>query len=123
MKGEFIGNLGRDAETKTSPDGRSFLTFSVADSYKQNGQEITNWVDCTYNNTNVGQYLKKGAKVFCRGRVTMRQYTKKDGTQGVAFACGVSELEIVSFADKAQPAPGAQTGAMPEQVNADDMPF
>lgn len=122
MKAEFIGNLGRDAETKQSQDGRSFLTFSVADSYKQNGQEVTNWVDCTYNGVNLAQWLKKGCKVFVRGRLTTKLYTKKDGTQNVALSCAVSELEIVQFADRGEQQAGSQPVSNQPQPTS-DMPF
>ena len=122
MKAEFIGNLGRDAETKQSQDGRSFLTFSVADSYKQNGQEFTNWIDCVYNGTNVAQYLKKGCKVFVRGRLTAKIYTKKDGSQNVALSCAVSELEIVQFADRSEQQAGIQPVSNQPQPTS-DLPF
>ena len=115
MKAEFIGNLGRDAETKQSPDGREFLTFSVADSYKQNGQEVTNWVECVSNNVKLAQWLTKGTKVFVRGRLTAKLYTKKDGTNAVQLSCNVSELEFCGGGKGEQ-------GNQPEQAAQSNQP-
>lgn len=115
MRIEVIGNLGRDAEIKTAQDGRQFVTFSVADSAKVKGEEVTTWIDCTYNGTNVAQYLKKGCKVFVYGRLSARIYTKKDGTQNIALSCAVNDLQIVDF---------AKDGEQPSQPQTnDDMPF
>ena len=54
LKVELIGNLGADVEVKES-NGSKFATFRIADTsrYKtQSGEdkEVTNWIDCSYNN-------------------------------------------------------------------------
>lgn len=112
MKIEVIGNLGRDAETKQTQDGREFVAFTVADSYKQNGQEVTNWIECLSNNTKIAQYLTKGTKVFVRGRLTSKIWQKKDGTSAIQHTCNVSELEFCG---------GGKTEQQAEQKS--DMPF
>lgn len=114
MKIEVIGNLGRDAETKQTQDGREFVAFTVADSYKQNGQEVTNWIECLSNNTKIAQYLTKGTKVFVRGRLTSKIWQKKDGTSAIQHTCNVSELEFCG---------GGKTEQQGGNTPNNDMPF
>lgn len=103
MKVEIIGNLGHPAETKTTKDGqRQFLQFSVAENKQVNGQKVTQWVNVIYNGTKVAQYLVKGCKVFVRGELDAKIYTKKDGTSAIDLTMLANELQIVEFADKAE---------------------
>ena len=94
MKVEFIGNIGHNAEKKQAQDGRDFLTFSVADTVKQGGQELTTWIDCISNNVKLAQWLTKGTKVFVRGRLSTKIWQKKDGSSAIQYTCNVSELEF-----------------------------
>src|SRR6478736_4051626 len=48
----IIGNLGRDAETKTV-GGTTVTSFSVASSTKVKGEDATNWVTCNYSVTSL----------------------------------------------------------------------
>lgn len=84
MKVEIIGYMGHPAETKTTKDGqRQFLQFSVAENKQVNGQKVAQWVNVIYNGTKVAQYLVKGCKVFVRGELVAKIYTKKDGTSAI----------------------------------------
>lgn len=101
LKVELIGNLGADLEVKES-NGSKFATFRIADTtrYKtQNGEdkEVTNWIDCTYNNleSKVLQYLKAGVKVFVRGNASLRIYSsKKDRCMKAGLQISVTEIEL-----------------------------
>ena len=114
MKVEFIGNIGRDAEKKQAQDGREFLSFSVADTAKQGGQEVTTWVDCISSNVKIAQWLTKGTKVFVRGRLTSKIWQKKDGTSAIQHTCNVGELEFCG---------GGKTEQQGENKQNDDFPF
>ena len=77
LKLQIIGNLGADAERKTT-NGRDFVTFRVAHTFKAgDGREETTWVSCAMNGDGgkVLQYLKKGTKVFVSGRPRLRVYS------------------------------------------------
>ena len=103
MKAEIIGNLGHPAETKTSKDGqRQYLQFAVAENRMVNGQKVAQWVNVIYSGTRVAQYLVKGCKVFVRGELDAKIYTKKDGTQAIDLTLVASEVQIVDFAEKAE---------------------
>lgn len=75
----IIGNLGREAETK-SVGGTTVTSFSVASSNKVKGEEITTWVTCNYwgkAGEAVAQYLQKGKTVACSGGLTTRTHNDK----------------------------------------------
>lgn len=101
LKVELIGNLGADVEVKES-NGSQFATFRMADTsrYKtQSGEdkEVTNWIDCSYNNveSKVLPYLKAGVKVFVRGNASLRVYSsKKDRCMKAGLQVSVQEIEL-----------------------------
>ena len=90
---EIIGNIGNDAEVKNI-NGKDFVSFSVAHSEKVNGTEHTTWVSALMNGNggNLLQYLKKGAKVFVRGRGSVKAYTDQSGQAKAATNVYVSEI-------------------------------
>lgn len=81
----LLGNLGQDAETRFTQDGRSVTNFSVATarSYKGKNEEWVN--ETTWHNVVAWRLsdfhrdaLKKGAKVYVEGRIAKRDYTDKE---------------------------------------------
>lgn len=85
----IIGNITRDPELRTTPNGKSVASFSVATNRywtDQNGQkqketEYHNVVLWTKLADVAGQYLKKGNKVYVEGRLRTREWTAQDGTK------------------------------------------
>ncbi len=82
----LIGNLGKDAETKFTPGGRSRTTFTVATSRSwkdaQTGEmrEQTDWHNIVlWGQERVGEYLKKGKQIYLEGRLTSRSYETNEG--------------------------------------------
>ncbi len=84
----LVGNLGKDPEVRSFPNGGRVANFSVAtsESWKDKAtgerKEKTQWHNVVVKNENlVGiceKYLKKGAKVFLEGQLETRKY-EKDG--------------------------------------------
>ena len=81
----LIGNLGKDAESKFTPNGTSVATFSIATSWRQKDQQTGEWKDQTdwhnivlWRSENVVPYLTKGTQVYVEGRLHTRSY-EKDG--------------------------------------------
>jgi single-strand DNA-binding protein len=83
----LIGNLGADPELRSTPQGTSVATISIAttENYKdKNGewQENTEWhriVLWSRLADIAGEYLKKGNKVYIEGKLQTRNYEDKDG--------------------------------------------
>lgn len=82
----LIGNLGRDPEIRYTPSGLAVASVSVATSEtwkdKQSGenQERTEWHRVVFYQRLaeiVGEYLKKGSKIFVEGRLRTSKWQDK----------------------------------------------
>jgi single-strand DNA-binding protein len=88
-KAMIIGNLTRDPELKTTPTGTSVASFAVATNFiwtdqsgqKQEKVEFHNIVAWRKLAEIIGQYLKKGSKVYIEGRLQTRDWTGTDGVK------------------------------------------
>lgn len=117
LKLEVIGNLGADAEVKSS-NGKQFVTFRVAHTDKWTGDdnvkhETTTWVDCILANveSKVIPYLKQGVKVMVRGNMSLRVFSsQKERAMKAGAQVNVMELELV----------GGATDLVPRQLIVPD---
>ncbi len=84
----LLGNLGQDPESRTSPNGMTMASVSVATNEswtdKQTGQlqERTEWHRVVFFNRLaeiVGQYLRKGSQIYVEGRLQTRKYQDQQG--------------------------------------------
>lgn len=83
----LIGNIGRDAETRFTPNNASVTSFSIATTYSYKGKD-GNWVnETTWHNIvafNLSDFVKekltKGKKLYVEGRLSKREY-EKDGVK------------------------------------------
>lgn len=81
----LIGNLGKDPEIKYTPSGVPVAKFSIAtnESYKDKGgewQERTEWhniVAWQRLAEIIGEYVKKGSKLFVEGRLQTSSWEDK----------------------------------------------
>ena len=79
LQGMIAGNLGRDAELR-STQGGSVCSFSVATERKEKDQKVTTWVRCSLwgkRGEVLTQYLTKGTKVTAIGELSMREHEGK----------------------------------------------
>ncbi len=83
----LLGNLGNDPDVKYMPNGNAVANISIATSEtwkdKQSGEkkEKTEWHRVVFFGKLaeiVGQYLKKGSKVYIEGKLQTRKW-QKDG--------------------------------------------
>ncbi len=86
----LIGNLGRDPETRYSPDGAAITNIRLAttDSWKDKAtgekKEATEWHTVVFFGRLAeiaGEYLKKGRPVYVEGRLRTRKWTDKEGNE------------------------------------------
>lgn len=127
---EVIGNIGNDAEIKEF-SGKKYVSFNVAHSEKRkdaNGTtvESTTWVSVLWYGDGGGltQYLKRGCKVFVRGRLSVKSYQDRNGNTQVAVNVNASEVNLCGLKGEqaAGASPAAQQPSAPTQQN-DDLPF
>jgi single-strand DNA-binding protein len=84
----LIGNLGKDPEMRYLPSGEAIANFSVATSEnwtdKTSGdkKEQTEWHRVVFFGRTaevIGQYVKKGSKIYVEGRLQTRKWQDKEG--------------------------------------------
>lgn len=125
----LIGTLGHDATEKTI-NGKNYLAYSVAVTENKN----TTWVDVMTRseNSNLKAYLKKGAKVYLQGNISVSTYTNKAGSPVASITLWSRDLEIVKFVDTSNgdaapsPAPASAQAVPPSEApkdGEDDLPF
>lgn len=100
----LIGNLGKDPEVKSLPNGDAVCNFSIATSEAwkdKNGerQEKTEWHNITLFRRLAevaGQYLKKGSSVYIEGKISTRKWTDKDGIDRYSTDIIASQMTMLS---------------------------
>ena len=128
----LIGNLGKDPELKYTPSGVAVATFSIATSeqwkdQEGNAQEKTEWhniVAWRKLAEIVGEYLKKGKKVYIEGKLQTRNY-EKDGVKRYITEIVADQLIMLDGAGQRS---GGSSSDEPVPAHADapkedDLPF
>ena len=117
---DLTGHLGRDAELRTTPNGKSVADFSLATTDRYN--DVTTWWKVTIWGKlaeSVTQYLTKGTKVRVRGAMTN---TEAHTYQNNAGDTVVANYEVTARDLDLQGKAEAQTNTVAEPV-ADEIPF
>lgn len=94
----LIGHLGRDPESKYTPDGTAVVNFSLATTRKRRDSEVTTWWRGAIFGKRAevfAQYLHKGDPVLIQGEPYLRSYTAKDGSDGVSLEIDVKDWTFV----------------------------
>jgi len=76
----IAGNIGKDAETRTTQGGDSVTSFNVAVEDRQGKEKSTLWFTCSLwgkRGDNLSQYLTKGSKVTVSGDLSTREHEGK----------------------------------------------
>lgn len=95
----IIGNLVRDPELRTTQNGVSVCTFTVAVNKRQRGQEqadffrVTAWREL---GENCAKWLIKGRKVAVEGPVSVSTYTGNDGKTYANMEVRALDVEFLS---------------------------
>ena len=107
----LIGNLTRDPELRTTPQGLSVCDFTIAVN-RRGGQQneadffrVTAWRQL---GENCAKYLAKGRKVFVSGPVSARTYQAQDGSTRVSLEVTADDVEFLTPRQEQAPAQTAQ---------------
>lgn len=148
-KAIILGNCGGDPETRYTAQGTAITTVGVATSEqwtdKQTGQkqERTEWHRIkAFGRTAeiIGEYVKKGDKIYIEGQMRTDKYTDKEGVERYDHHIVVREVQLLGGGTKPQagerptraeaasrkaPAPARTESAAPqgEVFEDDDVPF
>ncbi|MCY3762688.1 MAG: single-stranded DNA-binding protein [Gemmatimonadetes bacterium] len=102
-KAILIGNLGSDPEVKYTPSGVPVANVSLATNESwtdRNGerQERTEWHRLVFWRKLaeiVGQYLRKGSKVYVEGRIETRSWDDQNGQKRYATEIVVNDMQML----------------------------
>lgn len=117
---EFIGNLTKDPELRTTQTGISVCSFSVAvnkpltKAQREAGQQpqakyyrVSAWREL---GENCAKYLAKGRKVYVCGSVDVSTYTGNDGMVHANLEVQANEVEFLTPRDAQGGAPAQVQG-------------
>ena len=140
-KAIITGNLTRDPELRTTPNGASVCSFSVAvnrvyrDSNGEQKEDVS-FIDCSAwgkLGEMINQYAKKGSGVLVSGRLDQRSW--EDKTSGQKRSRVEIVVEDFNFTGSAPNGSGAGASVEPaapsdipddipdEEIDLSDVPF
>ena len=100
----LIGNLGRDPETRYSPNGGAICNVSIAttrgwkDKATGERKEETEWHRVVFYDRLAeiaGEYLKKGRSVYVEGRLKTRKWQDKEGQEKYTTEIIAEEMQML----------------------------
>ena len=119
IEAALFGTLGRDAESKTSKNGRPYLRLNIA----CGEGDATQWVAAMVFDESaiaVANKLVKSARVYLEGKLVLNEWTTSDGTTRTGLSvmswhCRLSQIgRAKAKLEKPTPAPqSAPAGAPP----------
>jgi single-strand DNA-binding protein len=127
-----IGNLVRDPELRTTANGVSMCSFTIAAqrSFKDaSGNKQTDFIPVvTWRQLadTCGKYLAQGKKVAVMGELQTRNYEAKDGTRKYVTEVVADEVEFLTPREKTEPQLPPQETLDTEgftDIDDDELPF
>jgi len=100
----LVGNLGRDPEMRSFPNGDQVanITIATTDKWKDKAtgdmKEATEWHRVVFNGRLAeiaGQYLRKGSQVYIEGSLRTRKWTDKDGTEKATTEVRADQMQML----------------------------
>ena len=100
----IVGYLGRDPEIRYLADGTAICNFSVATTEKRKDQtgeprEITTWFRVSVFGRQAdacNEYLSKGSQVYVEGRLSLNEYTDRDGERRTSVEVRANDVQFLS---------------------------
>ena len=143
-KALITGNLTRDPELRTTPNGASVCSFSVAvnrvyrDSNGEQKEDVS-FIDCSAWGKlaeMISQYAKKGSGVLVSGRLDQRSFEGKDGARRSRVEIVVEDFNFTgaardngsSYSNDTASASQAPASDLPDdipdgEIDLSDVPF
>ena len=100
----LVGNLGRDPEMRSFPNGDQVANIAIAttDKWKDKAtgemKEATEWHRVVFNGRLAeiaGQYLRKGSQVYIEGSLRTRKWTDKDGAEKSTTEVRADQMQML----------------------------
>jgi single-strand DNA-binding protein len=127
----LIGNLTHDPETRSTPNGVTVCSFTIAVNRKfsdASGEKKTDFFRINawrQLGEHCSRYLSKGKKVAVVGELQARTYEAKDGTTRMSLDVQADEVEFLSPKERSDE---SQRDTEPDaaqftDIQSDDIPF
>jgi len=99
----LIGNLGRDPELRYTPQGDAVCDFTMAVNERKKDKsgefhDVTNWFKVTlWRNMaeNASKYLAKGRQVYIEGRLSIEEWTDREGKERFTLAVQATDMQFI----------------------------
>lgn len=138
----LIGNVGRDPEVRYMPNGNAVanLTLATSESWKDKNsgetQERTEWHRVVFFRRLgeiVGEYVKKGSKIYVEGRLQTRKWQGQDGQDRYTTEIIADQMQMLDsrggsggsapFESSGSRGDDSSSSAAPDPDFDDDIPF
>ena len=135
----LIGRIGQAPDLRYTPTGTALCKFSLAvDGRKgQNGEKETHWIDCVaWKQTAelINEHCTKGKQIGVTGRLNVNQWETQEGQKRKSVEVVVDQFTFCGSKEgggqpASQPAQiqaswgSGGSGAGPEDIGMDDVPF
>lgn len=121
----LTGRLTADPELKTTPNGISVTSFSIAVSRRYRAGEETqadfiNIVAWRQTAEFVSKYFKKGSMIGIEGSIQTRKYVDKNGNNRTAFEVVANNVQFVESKRDGASAPMGDEPTAFSNVDAND---
>lgn len=121
----IIGNLTKDPELRTTPNGKNVCTFTLAVNRRKRveGQPEADFFRVTAWDAmgeNCAKYLQKGKKVCVIGAVSVHSFNTQSGEAAATMEVSAQEVEFISPRQDGQNI-DSQTGY--QKVSPSDLPY
>lgn len=139
-KALIIGNVTRDPEARTTPNGQTVASFGVATNRRWKDATSGDWKDQAEFHNIVAwgrlaetckQYLKKGSKVYIEGRMQTRTWDDQTGAKKNRTEIVADQMIMLDRAGGGAPSAGQEAASdqtpppapAEEEINVEDIPF
>ena len=118
----LVGNLGKDPELRYTPSGDAVCSFTLATNEKVKGETSTTWWKVTLWRKTAeaaAKYLTRGTSVYIEGRVTVEEWTDKEGNNRFTLGVTGTDMQFIGGAKD-------DAGAIPPRSSSpvdDDIPW
>lgn len=139
----LIGNVGKDPDIRYMPNGNAVANVTVAtsDSWKDKNtgetQERTEWHRVVFFRRLaeiVGEYVKKGSKIYIEGRLQTRKWQDQGGQDRYTTEIVADQMQMLdsrgggsaafdSGQQSSAPSQSAPAAPVPDDGFDDDIPF
>lgn len=124
----LVGNLGKDPELRYTPQGDAVCSFTMATNEKRQGENVSTWFKVTLWRKTAeaaAKYLAKGTPVYIEGRLSVEEWTDRDGKERYTLAVNGTDMQFIGAPSQgqAEPPPPSFTGDRTPSRDPSEIPF